>query len=61
MALPLQGGRPSLEVLIGMRRHLGQSGMDLYILGGPGMSTAFDVPTFRVLGGFSFGTGKSTD
>lgn len=56
--LPLQGGKPGLELLIGIRRHLGASGMDLYILGGPGLGTAVDLPTFRLIGGFSFGTGK---
>jgi hypothetical protein len=56
--LPLEGGRASAEVLIGIRRHLGASGMDLYILGGPGLGTAFDEPTFRVLGGFTFGSVK---
>lgn len=58
LALPLDGGRTSGEVLIGIRRHLGTSGMDLYILGGPGMGAAFDMPTFRVVGGVSFGTAK---
>lgn len=58
MNVPLQGGKPGLELLIGIRRHLGKSGMDLYILGGPGLGSAFDLPTFRLIGGFSFGTGK---
>lgn len=57
-AVPLDGGRASAEVLIGIRRHLGASGMDLFILGGPGLGTAFDEPTFRVLGGVTFGTVK---
>ncbi len=57
-ALPMEGGRASSEVLIGIRRHLGASGMDLFILGGPGLGSAFDEPTFRVLGGVTFGTVK---
>jgi hypothetical protein len=58
LALPLQGGRASGEVLIGIRRHLGTSGLDLYILGGPGLGAAFDMPSFRVVGGVTFGTVK---
>ncbi|XXF76068.1 transporter [Myxococcaceae bacterium GXIMD 01537] len=58
LALPMEGGRPSAEVLIGIRRHLGASGSDIYILGGPGLGNAFDMPTFRILGGISFGSGK---
>ncbi len=58
LTLPLQGGRMGAEVLIGIRRHLGESGMDLYVLGGPGLGAAFDMPTFRILGGVSFGSRK---
>ncbi len=59
LSVPLEGGRASAEALIGIRRHLGDSGMDLFILGGPGIGSAFDMPTFRILGGVSFGSGKA--
>lgn len=58
LSLPLEGGRMSAEALIGIRRHLGASGLDLFVLGGPGLGSAFDMPTFRVLGGVTFGTAK---
>jgi NAD-dependent SIR2 family protein deacetylase len=32
--------------------------LDLYVLGGPGVSTALDTPTFRVIAGASFSTAK---
>jgi hypothetical protein len=55
--LPLQGGPPSAEVLIGVRRHVTRS-VDLYLLGGPGLGRAFDMPAIRLLAGAAFFTGE---
>lgn len=55
--LPLQGGRPSGELLIGVRKHT-RWGLDLYFLGGPGIGTAIDLPGVRLLAGASFATGE---
>ena len=55
--LPVQGGRPSGEVLVGVRKHT-VTGLDLYFLGGPGVGTAVDMPALRVLVGASFATGE---
>lgn len=54
--LPMQGGRPSGELLLGVRKHL-PAGVDLYFLGGPGIGTAIDLPGVRLLAGASFSTG----
>jgi hypothetical protein len=56
--LPLQGGRPSGEILLGVRKHA-LKGLDLYFLGGPGMGTAVDIPAVRLLVGASFVTGEA--
>ena len=56
--VPMQGGRPSGEVLVGVRRHT-VSGLDLYFLGGPGLGTAIDMPSVRLLVGASFVTGEA--
>ncbi|HYO55257.1 flagellar motor protein MotB [Archangium sp.] len=56
--LPLQGGRPGGEVLVGVRRHT-VKGLDLYFLGGPGLGTAVDMPFIRLLVGASFVTGEA--
>lgn len=56
--VPLQGGRPSGEVLVGVRRHT-VGGLDLYFLGGPGLGTAIDMPSVRLLVGASFVTGEA--
>ncbi|PTL76790.1 flagellar motor protein MotB [Vitiosangium sp. GDMCC 1.1324] len=56
--LPLQGGRPSGEVLVGVRKHT-VKGLDLYFLGGPGLGTAVDTPSVRLLVGASFVTGEA--
>jgi len=56
--VPLQGGRPSGEVLVGVRRHTVE-GLDLYFLGGPGVGTAIDMPSVRLLVGASFVTGEA--
>ena len=56
--LPLQGGRPSAEVLFGVRKHPAR-GVDLYFLGGPGLGSAIDMPTVRVLVGAAFVTGEA--
>lgn len=56
--VPLQGGRPSGEVLVGVRRHT-VPGLDLYFLGGPGLGTAVDMPSVRLLVGASFVTGEA--
>jgi hypothetical protein len=57
VGVPLQGGRPSLEALLAIRRHA-LPWLDLYVLGGPGLSTALDTPTFRVIAGASFSNAK---
>jgi hypothetical protein len=54
--LPLQGGRPGGELLLGVRKHTG-SKLDLYFLGGFGIGTAVDLPGVRLLAGASFATG----
>lgn len=51
--LPVQGGRPSAEVLVGVRKHA-WPGLDLFFLGGPGVGTAIDMPTLRVIAGAAF-------
>ncbi|OJH35987.1 flagellar motor protein MotB [Cystobacter ferrugineus] len=56
--VPLQGGRTSAEVLIGVRKHLG-SGVALYFLGGPGLGSAVDMPALRLLAGAAFATGEA--
>lgn len=56
--LPLQGGRVSAEVLVGVRKHL-LPGLDIYFLGGPGLGTAVDMPLLRVLAGAAFSTGPA--
>ncbi|ATB30260.1 OmpA domain protein [Melittangium boletus DSM 14713] len=56
--LPLQGGRPSAEFLVGVRKHLVPS-VDLFFLGGPGVGTAIDLPTLRLLVGASFVTAEA--
>ncbi|WP_375768817.1 flagellar motor protein MotB [Archangium gephyra] len=56
--MPLQGGRPSGELLVGVRKHL-VGGLDLYFLGGPGLGTAIDMPSVRLLAGASFATGEA--
>jgi hypothetical protein len=56
--LPLEGGRPSGEVLVGVRRHT-VKGLDLYFLGGPGLGTTVDMPAIRLLVGASFVTGEA--
>ncbi|WNG13601.1 flagellar motor protein MotB [Cystobacter fuscus] len=56
--VPLQGGRLSAEVLIGVRKHLGK-GVALYFLGGPGLGSAIDMPTLRLLAGAAFATGEA--
>jgi hypothetical protein len=56
--LPLQGGRPSGEVLVGVRKHVARGLVDLYFLGGPGLGTALDMPILRFLVGASFATDK---
>ena len=57
-SFPLEDGRESLEVLLAIRRHV-LPWLDLYVLGGPGLSTAVDTPTFRVLAGASFSNSKN--
>lgn len=57
VGLPLQGGRMSVEALLAIRRH-SLPWLDLYVLGGPGISTALDTPTFRVIAGASFSNAK---
>lgn len=56
--LPLRGGRPSGEVLVGVRKHT-VTGLDLYFLGGPGLGTAIDMPSLRLVVGASFATGEA--
>jgi len=53
--LPLQGGRPSAEFLVGVRKHLVPS-VDVFFLGGPGLGTAIDMPMLRLLVGATFVT-----
>ncbi|HYH95620.1 flagellar motor protein MotB [Hyalangium sp.] len=56
-SVPLGGGRMSTEVLLAIRRHA-LPWLDLYVLGGPGIGTAFDTPSFRVIAGAAFSNGK---
>jgi hypothetical protein len=56
-SVPLDGGRMSTEVLLAIRRHA-LPWLDLYVLGGPGIGTAFDTPSFRVIAGAAFSNGK---
>lgn len=56
--LPLQGGRPSGEVLVGVRKHT-VKGLDLYFLGGPGLGSAIDMPAVRLVAGGSFTLGEA--
>ncbi|CAM3857974.1 flagellar motor protein MotB [Corallococcus sp. ZKHCc1 1396] len=55
--VPLQGGRVGAELLIAIRRHALQ-GLDLYVMGGPGVGAGFDTPTIRFVAGLSWSTGK---
>lgn len=55
--LPLQGGRASGEVLVGVRKHA-TKGLDLYFLAGPGLGSAVDIPAVRLLAGGSFSWGE---
>lgn len=55
--VPLQGGRLSSEVLVGVRKHMPVQGLDVYFLGGPGLGTAVDEPSLRLLVGGAFTTG----
>lgn len=57
LGVPLQGGRLGVEALLAIRRHA-LPWLDLYVLGGPGVSTALDTPTFRVIAGASFANAK---
>ncbi|WP_434385754.1 flagellar motor protein MotB [Melittangium boletus] len=57
-SVPTQGGRLGVEVLLGVRKHVA-SAVDLFFLGGPGLGTAVDVPTLRVLAGASFSSGAA--
>jgi hypothetical protein len=57
VGLPLDGGRMSVEALLAIRRHA-LPWLDLYVLGGPGVSTALDTPSFRVIAGASFSNAK---
>jgi hypothetical protein len=56
--LPLQDGRPSGEVLVGVRKHVARGLVDLYFLGGPGLGSALDMPVLRFMAGASFATDK---
>jgi hypothetical protein len=56
-ALPLEDGRKSVEALLAIRRHA-LPWLDLYVLGGPGISTSLDTPTFRVIAGASFSNAR---
>jgi hypothetical protein len=56
-ALPLEDSRKSVEVLLAIRRHA-LPWLDLYVLGGPGVSTAVDTPSFRVIAGASFSNAR---
>ncbi|WNG61930.1 flagellar motor protein MotB [Archangium gephyra] len=56
--LPVQGGRPSAEVLVGVRKHT-VTGLDLYFLGGPGVGSAVDMPAVRLVVGAAFATGEA--
>jgi hypothetical protein len=57
LGLPMQGGRMSTEVLLAIRRHA-RPWLDLYVLGGPGISVAMDTPAFRVIAGMSISSAK---
>lgn len=57
VGLPLEGGRMSVEALLAIRRHA-LPWLDLYVLGGPGVSTALDTPSFRVIAGAAFSNAK---
>ena len=57
VGLPLQGGRMSVEALLAIRRHA-LPWLDLYVLGGPGVSSAMDTPAFRVMAGATFSNAK---
>lgn len=57
LGLPLNGGPMSTEVLVAIRRHA-LPWLDLYVLGGPGVGTAMDTPSFRVIAGACFATAK---
>jgi hypothetical protein len=56
--VPLQGGRTSGEVLVGVRKHVAQGLVDLYFLGGPGLGSAIDMPVLRFMAGASLATDK---
>ena len=51
------GGRVGAELLIAIRRHA-LPGLDLYVMGGPGVGAGFDTPTFRFVAGLSWATSK---
>jgi hypothetical protein len=57
LGLPLDGGPMSTEVLVAIRRHA-LPWLDLYVLGGPGVGTAMDTPSFRVIAGAAFASAK---
>jgi hypothetical protein len=57
LGVPLSGGPISTEVLVAIRRHA-LPWLDLYVLGGPGVGTAMDTPSFRVIAGASFASAK---
>ncbi|MBJ6763077.1 flagellar motor protein MotB [Myxococcaceae bacterium JPH2] len=57
VGLPLQGGRIGAELLVAIRRHT-LPGLDLYVMGGPGVGAGLDTPTFRFVAGASFATDK---
>jgi len=56
--VPLQGGRASGEVLVGVRKHVARGLVDLYFLGGPGLGSAIDMPVLRFMAGASLATDK---
>jgi hypothetical protein len=57
VGVPLKGGRTSAELLVAIRRHT-LPGLDLYVMGGPGVGASLDTPTFRFMAGASWATGK---
>ncbi|MDY7225602.1 flagellar motor protein MotB [Hyalangium rubrum] len=57
VGIPLSGGQVGGEVLLAIRRHA-LPWLDLYVLGGPGLGRAMDMPTFRVIAGASFSSVK---
>lgn len=57
VGIPLSDGHVSGEVLLAIRRHM-RSWLDLYVLAGPGLGKAMDMPTFRVIAGASFSSDR---